>query len=108
MSDFEYSLDASFSLLDEGGSSGNKADSEGEEIFDKETKEMLSLMKIFNCYMYEPKTDISTCPDEPDVSDINKNASEECLEDNVRVGNLDWCKCGNCLVEKREIECLMF
>ena len=108
MSDFEYSLDASFSLSDEGGSSGNKADSEGEEIFDKETKEMLSLMKIFNCYMYEPKRDISTCPDEPDVSDINKNASEECLEDNVRVGNLDWCKCGNCLVEKRKIECLMF
>ena len=37
MSDFEYSLDASFSLSDEGDSSGNKADSEGEEIFGKET-----------------------------------------------------------------------
>ena len=48
--------------------------------------------------MHEPKRDISTCPDEPDVSDFDKNASEECSEDNVRVGNLDWCKCGNCLM----------
>ena len=35
-----------------------------------------------------------------------KNESEECLEDNVRVGNFDWCKCWNCLVGKREIDCL--
>ena len=32
MSDFEYSLDASFSLSDEGGSRGSEADSEREEI----------------------------------------------------------------------------
>ena len=38
MSDFEYSLDISFSLSNEGGSSGNEADSEGEEIFDKYEK----------------------------------------------------------------------
>ena len=35
MSDFEYSLDASFLLSDEGGNSGNKRDSEEEEIFNK-------------------------------------------------------------------------
>ena len=29
-------------------------------------------------------------------------------EDNVRVGNLDQCKCGNCLVRKREIDCLWY
>ena len=29
MSDFEYSFGASFSLSDEGGSSGNEANSEG-------------------------------------------------------------------------------
>ena len=40
MSDLEYSFNASFSLSDEGGSSGNEADSEGEEIFDKDMKEM--------------------------------------------------------------------
>ena len=51
MSDFEYSLDASFSLSDEGGISGNKADSDGEEIFDKDMKEMLSMMKTFNPYV---------------------------------------------------------
>ena len=43
---------------------------------------------------------------ESDVSDFDKNESEECSKDNVRFGNLDWCKCGNCLVEKREIDCL--
>ena len=31
-----------------GGSSGNEADWEGEEIFDKDMKEMLSVMKTFN------------------------------------------------------------
>ena len=39
MSDFQYSLDASFLLSDERGSSGNEADSEGGEIFDKDMKE---------------------------------------------------------------------
>ena len=67
MSDFENSLDASFSLSDEGGSSGNATDSEGGEIFDKDMKEMLSRMKTFNLYMYEPERNVSTCSDESDV-----------------------------------------
>ena len=98
MSDFEYSLDASFSLSDEGGRGGNEAHSD--------IKEMFSMMKTFNPYMYEPERDVSTCSDECDVSDFDKNKFEECSGDNVRVGNLDWCKCGNCLVGKREIDCL--
>ena len=67
MSDLEYSFNATFSLSDEGGSSGNEADSEGEEIFDKDMKEMSSRMKIFNHYMYKP----STCSDASDVSDFD-------------------------------------
>ena len=67
MSDFENSLDASFSLSDEGGSSGNATDSEEGEIFDKDMKEMLSRMKTFNLYMYEPERNVSTCSDESDV-----------------------------------------
>ena len=51
MSEFEFSLDASFSLSAEGGSSGNEADSEGKEIFDKDMREMLSMIKAFNPYM---------------------------------------------------------
>ena len=43
---------------------------------------------------------------DPTWSDFDKNESQECSEDNVRVGNLDWRKCGNCLVWKREINCL--
>ena len=106
MSDFKYSLDASFSLSDKGASSGNEADSEGEKIFDKDMKEMLSMTKTFNPYMYEPERDVSTCSDESDMSGFDKSESEECPEDNVRVRNLDWCKCGNCLVGKRVIDCL--
>ena len=67
---------------------------------------MLSRMKTFNRYIYEPERDASASSDESDVSDLNKNESEECSEDNVRLGILDWCKCGNCLVGKREIDCL--
>ena len=63
-------------------------------------------MKTLNPYMYEPERGISTCSDELDVSGFDKKESKECSEDNVRVGNLDWCKCRNCLVEKREIGCL--
>ena len=79
MSDFEYSLDATFSLSDEGGSSGNKPDSQGEEIFDNDMTEMLSMRKTFNPYMYEPERDVSTCSDESEVSAFDKNESEKCL-----------------------------
>ena len=85
MSDFEYSLNASSSLSDEGDSSGNEADSEGEEIFDKDMKEMLSVMKTFNSYMYKPERDVSTFSDERDVSDFDKNESEECSEDRWKI-----------------------
>ena len=67
MWDFEYSFDASFPLSDEGGSSGNEVDSEGEEIFDKDMKEMLSMMKKFNSYTHEREGDVSTCSDGSDV-----------------------------------------
>ena len=67
---------------------------------------MLSTMKTFNPYMYEPERDVSTCSDESDVSNLDKNESKESSEDNVRLGNLDWCKCRKCLVEKSEIDCL--
>ena len=96
---------ASFSLSDEGGSSGNKVDSEGEEIFDEDMKEMSGIMKTFNPYLYEPERDVSTCSDESHMSDFDKTKSEKWSEDNVRVRNLDWCKCGNCSVGKKETDC---
>ena len=51
ISDIEYSLDVSFSLSNEGGGACNEADSVGEEILDKDMKELLSMMKKFNPYM---------------------------------------------------------
>ena len=69
-------------------------------------KGMLSMMKTFNPYMYKPERDVSTCSNESDVLEFDKIEFEECSEDNLRVGNHDWCKCGNCWVGKREIDCL--
>ena len=86
MPDFEYSLNAGFSLSDKGGSSGNEADSEGEEIFDKDTKEMLSMVKTFNPYMYEPEREVSACSDESDVSDFDKSESGKCSKQ-IRIWN---------------------
>ena len=63
-------------------------------------------MKTFNPYMYEPERDISTCSDKSDVLDFDKDESGECSDNNLRVGNLDWCKCGNCLLGKRDLDCL--
>ena len=46
--------------LNGGSSSGNEIDSEGVEVYDKDMKEILSMMKIFNSYMYEPEEEISS------------------------------------------------
>ena len=52
-------------------------------------------------------------PEKDDVSSISSSSSEKedenenaKLEKSSRVGNLEWCKCGECNVEKREIDCL--
>ena len=47
------------------------------------------MMKTFNPYMHEPERNVSICLDESDVSDFDKSESEECLEDNIRVTNID-------------------
>ena len=48
MSDLNYSSDDYFSCNSNGGSSGNEADSEGEEAYAKEVNE--TMMKTFNPY----------------------------------------------------------
>ena len=82
-----------------GDSSGNEADSEGVEVYDKDMKEILSLMKIFNPYMYEPEKETSSTSlsSESDYSDDSSNESNQ-LE-NTRVGNLNWRNCRNCVLK---------
>ena len=82
-----------------GGSSVNEADSEGVEVYDKDMKEILSLMKIFNPYMYEPEEETSSTSlsSESDYSDNSSNESNQ-LE-NTRVGNLNWRNCRNCVLK---------
>ena len=56
MSDFEYLSESSLSSYGD-GSSGNEADSEGEEVCEKDVKEITDMMKCFTPYMFEPEKD---------------------------------------------------
>ena len=97
MYNFEYLPETSLSSYG-GGSSGNEADSEGEQVCEKDVKEITDMMKCFTPDMFEPEKD--------DVSSISSSESKTNLEKSSRVGNLEWCKCGECNIEKREIDCL--
>ena len=97
MSDFEYLSESSLSSYG-GGSSDNEAVSKGEKIWEKDVKEITEMMKYFTPYMFEP----AKVEDE----DENDSESKTNLGKSSRVGNLEWCKCGECNIEKREIDCL--
>ena len=109
MSDFEYLSESSLSSYGD-GSSGNEADSEGEEVCEKDVEEITDMMKCFTPYMFEPEKDdvssISSSSSEVEDEDENDSESKTNLEKSSRVGNLEWCKCGECNIEKREIDCL--
>ena len=109
MSYFEYLSESSLSSYGD-GSSGNEADSEGEEVCEKDVKEIIDMMKYFTPYMFGPEkddvSDISSSSSEVEDKDENDSESKTNLEKSSRVGNLEWCKCGECNIEKREIDCL--
>ena len=67
-------------------------------------------MKCFTPYMFEPEKDdvssISSSSSEIEDGDKNDSESKTNLEKSSQVGNLEWCKCEECNIEKREISCL--
>ena len=67
MSDFEHLSESSLSSHGY-GSSGNEADSEREEVCEKDVKEITDMMKWFTTYMFEPEKD--------NVSSISSSSSE--------------------------------
>ena len=67
MSDFEHLSESSLSSHGY-GSSGNEADSEREEVCEKDVKEITDMMKCFTTYMFEPEKD--------NVSSISSSSSE--------------------------------
>ena len=93
MSDFEYLSESSLSSYGDG--SGNEADSEGEEVCEKDVKEITDMMKCFTPYIFEPEKDdvssISSSSSEVEDEYENDSESETNLEKSSRVGNLDWC-----------------
>ena len=61
-------------------------------------KEITDMMKCFTPYMFEPEKDdvssISSSSSEVEDEDENDSESKTNLEKSSRVGNLEWCKCG--------------
>ena len=99
------SEESSFYSSGECGSSGNEADSEGEEFMNqKDVDEMIEQINNFQPYMYEPERVVSNTSS----SDEESSNSETDTEDSVatRIGNVKWCECQNCKEETREIDCL--
>ena len=101
MSDSEDLPDITTSLYD--GSSGNDANSEGES-YGKDLREITELMNCFNPYMFEPEKKDGSSTGSSSESESEESESER--QNETRVTNLDWCTCGNCKNEKREIDCL--
>ena len=101
MSDFESSNTSSSG----NGSSGNEADSEGEEVVSRrDMDDLIGMVEGFNPYMYEPERDISSTSSSSSESEISSSDTE--LNINTRIGNLEWCHCQKCREEEREIDCL--
>ena len=104
MSDFVYLSESSWSSYGDGGG-GNEG-----EVCEKDVKEITYMMKCFTPYMFEPEKDdvssISSSSSEVEDEDENDSESKTNLEKSNRAGNLEWCKCEECNVEKREIDFL--
>ena len=111
MSDFEYFSERSLSSYGD-GSSGNEADSKGEGVCEKDVKENTGMMKCFTPCMFEPEKDdvsnINISSSEVEDEDENDSGSKTNLEKSSTVGYFEWCKCGECNIEKREIDCLSY
>ena len=104
MSDLVYLSESSWSSYGDGGG-GNEG-----EVCEKDVKEITDMMKCFTPYMFEPEKDdvssISSSSSEVEDEDENDSESKTNLEKSNRARNLEWCKCGECNVEKREIDFL--
>ena len=101
MSNFESSGNSSSDY----GSSGNEADSEGEDILTRrDIDELTGMVDGFNPYLYEPEKDISSTSSS--LSESETSSSDGELNGDTRVGNLEWCHCHECQKEEREIDCL--
>ena len=84
----------------------NSSDEKQENAYDG----MNELMGNLAPYDYEPELTISSSSEETESSE-NETSSNDATSENEndqlgRVGNKDWCKCGQCKREIREIDSL--
>lgn len=94
-----------YSSDEEYGSSGNEADSEGEDGESRRDLDfVINKLKTFNPYLYEPEREVSSPSEGETSSSDEESVYETCSEG--RSGSLDWCECDSCQIETREIDCL--
>ena len=107
LSDTESTYSDSEECLSDAGSSGNEADSEGDDYFyEKELDEMIEMIEEFHPYMFEPEREIEDTTDKSSDDEDEDKFFDALGEQDMRTGKIDWCQCGNCCIEKREIDCL--
>lgn len=99
------SEESSFYSSSECGSSGNEADSEGEDYMTRKyVDRMIEQLNNFQPYMYEPERVVSNTSSSNEDSSTSGSDSEDIVAN--RIGNTEWCDCQNCKKETREIDCL--
>ena len=92
---------------EEYGSSGNEADSEGEDGENmRDMDYIINKFKTFNPYLYEPEKEVSSTSESESLSSPSEDESEYETCSEGRSGSLDWCECWGCQIETREIDCL--
>ncbi|XP_057303347.1 P2X purinoceptor 7-like [Hydractinia symbiolongicarpus] len=79
-----------------------------QESEDEDVEKMEGMMKSLKPYLFEPEIDISSsesaASDEEEFLDLTND--EVSAEEKTRTGNTEWCTCGKCKVEQRDIDCL--
>ena len=77
-------------------------DDEYEIDNNSEIEEITEMLNNLRPYQFEPEVEES----EESTDDDEIESSDEVSGARERIGNIDWCTCGSCYVENRDIDCL--
>ena len=88
-------------------SGSEDSSSEEEADFCDDLEHICSDFSGLQPYSFEPeRLDVMSGSDSDDASGEEEEKEEVELELEKRVGRKDWCNCGDCRVEEREVDCL--
>lgn len=85
-----------------------EADDKDEDVSNVDLNELCDMLKSLKPYQFEPEEEMTSATDHTSESELESpSLSEPENEKEVkRVGTTDWCNCGKCKEESREIDCL--